>query len=383
MTFMTERERGFARALSRVNVANPFLPDRRDAERDALGADFVATGQAWHEYSFNVPALNDRAQPLGDHLRARLARGLTPRGEETQLYEDLALYVVFYRHAPALEQLITDPSKTTQPISAYGRFAKDVAHYLPAMREDDFAHLWALFFQIRRAFHFTFEYILGTSAPAARLRAAAWQSIFTHDLRRYRRALHRHMADVTTLITGRSGTGKELVARAIGLSRYVPFDGVRHVFREDFATSFFPLHLSALPTTLVESELFGHHRGAFTGATQDRRGWLEVCPAAGTVFLDEIGEIDPAVQVKLLRVIQERTFHRLGETRARRFEGKLIAATNRDLPAEIAAGRFREDLYYRLCADVIVTPSLEEQLREAPGDSRSDVAQAGRTHRRS
>ena len=112
-------------------------------------------------------------------------------------------------------------------------------------------------------------------------------------------------------------------------------------------------------------------RGAFTGAVQDRIGWLEECPAGGTVFLDEIGELDPAIQVKLLRVFHARTFQRLGETRERRFEGKIMAATNRDLAREIEAGRFREDFYYRLCADSIVTPSLAEQLADAPGELRN------------
>src|SRR5690606_29799135 len=127
----------------------------------------------------------------------------------------------------------------------------------------------------------------------------------------------------------------ELVARAIGLSRFIPFDPKTQRFAEDFAGSFFPLNLSALSATLVESELFGHCRGAFTGALQDRAGWLEVCPHYGTVFLDEIGEVDPQVQVKLLRVLQERTFNRIGETDARRFSGKIIAATNRDLATEM------------------------------------------------
>jgi transcriptional regulator with GAF, ATPase, and Fis domain len=114
--------------------------------------------------------------------------------------------------------------------------------------------------------------------------------------------------------------------------------------------------------TLIESELFGHKKGAFTGAAADRMGHLEGRSASETIFLDEIGELDPEVQVKLLRVLQERTFHRLGDIEARTFGGKVVAATHRDLPQEMAAGRFREDLYYRLCSDIIRTPSLQEQV---------------------
>jgi transcriptional regulator with GAF, ATPase, and Fis domain len=114
--------------------------------------------------------------------------------------------------------------------------------------------------------------------------------------------------------------------------------------------------------TRVESELFGHKRGAFTGAGEDRAGHLEGKWPSDTVFLDEIGELDGEVQAKLLRVLQSRKFHRLGDTQPREFGGKVVAATNRDLSEEMAAGRFRADLYYRLCADVIYTPSLREQL---------------------
>ena len=165
-----------------------------------------------------------------------------------------------------------------------------------------------------------------------------------------------------------SGTGKELVARAIGASRYIPFDSKTHRFAIDPRRTFFPLNLSALPNTLVESELFGHRRGAFTGALADRKGWLEVCPRLGTVFLDEIGELEPAIQVKLLRTLESREFQPLGETKSLRFEGKIVAATNCDLAAEMHSGGFRPDFYYRICSDLIATPSLEEQLRDRPSD---------------
>jgi transcriptional regulator with PAS, ATPase and Fis domain len=117
---------------------------------------------------------------------------------------------------------------------------------------------------------------------------------------------------------------------------------------------------------LVESELFGHRRGAFTGAIADRKGWLEMCPPAGAVFLDELGDLDPSIQVKLLRVIETRTFHPVGDSAGRQFRGKLIAATHRDLAAGIREGRFREDLYFRLCSDQIATPPLAEQLADSP-----------------
>jgi DNA-binding NtrC family response regulator len=220
----------------------------------------------------------------------------------------------------------------------------------------------ACFFQIRRAFHHIDTCFIGESPAAVGLRAEVWCSIFTHDMERYQRVLYNRMDDVVTLITGPSGSGKELVARAIGLSRFIPFDPEKLKFAEDFLQTFIPVNLSALAPTIIESELFGHRKGAFTGALQDRKGYLESCGRYGTVFLDEMGETNPEIQVKLLRVIQNRVFQPLGETHSQPFKGKLMAATHRDLSYEMKQGRFREDLYYRLCADRIKTPSLTDLL---------------------
>src|SRR6185295_18992997 len=172
-------------------------------------------------------------------------------------------------------------------------------------------HAFAVLVQLHRAFLSIYEFIIGGSMPIARLRAAVCQSIFSHDMRRYGRVLYRCIGDVPTLILGPSGSGKELVARAIGHSRHVPFDGQSESFSEEL-DDFHPLNLSALAPTLIESELFGHRRGAFSGAVGERSGWLEVCGPSGTVFLDEIGELEGSLQVKLLRVLQSRAFQRVG-----------------------------------------------------------------------
>lgn len=205
---------------------------------------------------------------------------------------------------------------------------------------------------------------------AAQLRAAIWQSIFTHDMRSYLRSLYRYMGDVTTLITGPSGTGKELVAQSIAYSRFVEFDPQTRKFVANYTDSFVGLNLSAITPSLIESELFGYAKGAFTDAKTDRQGYLDEskCPQWGTLLLDEIGELDALIQVKLLRVLQSREYQRIGDSKTRKFVGKVIAATNRDLAAEMEAGRFREDFYYRLCADRIETPSLRAQLQESPDD---------------
>jgi hypothetical protein len=373
MAFLHAEERAVARALTDLSLCNPFLPERVALERQVLGRDFADIGDVWHarpgpnHANPNVVSLAERATALADTLRGRLAKG-AKLGADTALYDAVVLYALYDRTRPELSRLIQGSAPSTGRIAVFDTLVKDLQHYLAftdGPRRDP-ALVLALFFQVRRAFHFTHEYILGASAPAARLRAAVWQAIFTRDMGRYWRALHQRMQDVTTLIVGPSGTGKELVAQAIGRSRFIPFDPATQRFAQDFRQDFYPLNVSALPGPLVESELFGHKRGAFTGAVGDRRGWLELCPPLGTVFLDEVAEITPDIQVKLLRVLQARTFHRVGETGVRHFRGKLVAATNRDLAANMQAGRVRPDFYYRLCADVIETPTLAEQLRDAP-----------------
>ena len=379
MDVLSGRERETVEAISRLAVCNPFTPERLRLERQVLGEAFTPFDVVWHAQTEadgvnpNVPGIAAQALELAEGMRARLvsakasSKPKAASSVELELYRDLVFYLLYSRYELRLfEGIYSRPAS----FGFYRDFLSDLERYLDlpvfgANRVDP-EHVFACFFQIRRAFHFTFRSIVGGSMPAAQLRERVWQSIFTCDLRRYQRALYRSMGDITTLVTGPSGTGKELVARAIGHSRYIPFDARGLRFREDWDESFYPLNLSALSPTLLESELFGHRRGAFTGAVADRIGWFEVCPPLGTVFLDEIGEIEPAIQVKLLRVLETRAFQRLGETRSRRFQGKVVAATNRDLAREMREGRFRDDLYYRLCSDILVTPSLRERIAAAP-----------------
>jgi len=378
VALLSPAERLLLRTISDLAYCNPFLPERVALERAALGSEFVEGEPVWSvevedpdRPRTNVWKIIALLEPLVERLRQRLCDGgAAASASDLGLYQDAVLHLIYHRSFPHFVETIFGAGKPRR-LSYYAQFLADWERHfqiggLTLPTTHDPRHIFACFYQIARAFHNIFLYIIGSSLSAARLRASVWHSIFTHDLRRYWRGIYAHMGDFPTLIMGPSGTGKELVARAIALSRYVPFDATKLMFEHDPQQTFHPINVAALPATLMESELFGHRRGAFTGALEDRKGWLEVCPSFGSVFLDELGDLELALQVKLLRVIETRTFHPVGGTASRQFQGKLIAATNRHLATDMQQGRFREDLYYRLCSDVIITPTLCEQLRESP-----------------
>src|SRR3954451_13783311 len=169
----------------------------------------------------------------------------------------------------------------------------------------------------------------------------------------YKTAARVAATDATVLVVGESGTGKELVARAI------------HSSSPRAAGAFIAVDCGAIAEGVLESELFGHARGSFTGATGARRGLFEEA-SGGTLFLDEIGDIGPRIQGQLLRVLQEGEIRRVGESTAVSVDARVVAATNKDLAAEVKTGRFREDLFYRLNVVTIRLPSLRERLEDVP-----------------
>jgi Nif-specific regulatory protein len=222
-------------------------------------------------------------------------------------------------------------------IQFYGIVASSIAQAVKIQRlvEDDKRRLVAENTQLRQELRerYDFSSIIGSSGPVRQM---------------YEQMAQVASTNTTVLIRGESGTGKELIAHAV------------HYNSPRANKPFVKVSCAALPDSLIESELFGYEKGAFTGAEQRKKGRFELADG-GTLFLDEIGDINLATQVKLLRVLQEREFERLGSTDSIKVNVRLIAATNKDMERAIAAGTFREDLYYRLNVFTIFVPPLRER----------------------
>ncbi|HEU4403677.1 MAG TPA: sigma 54-interacting transcriptional regulator [Polyangiaceae bacterium] len=344
-------------AASLAAAANPF-----GEERPRL--DAAIGGGRGDEASFEA-GLGRLEGVLDRALAGGGLEGLAGRARATA--ERALLFATFHRFAPAMDALIERQRAAGEaPVAA--PFARELlarlgARGVPAPR----AERWlVLFFQMRRAWVFLARDLAGRGPSMQALRASLWNAVFTRDVVRYESSLWDRLEDFSTLLLGETGTGKGAAAAALGRSGLIAFDPKRGAFAPSFLGTFVPVSLAELTETLLESELFGHAKGAFTGAVAAREGLFARTRRHGAIFLDEIGELSPRVQVKLLRVLQERSFVPVGGGAARRFEGRVIAATHRPLAALRREGHFRDDLYYRLCTEAIVVPPLRARLAEDP-----------------
>jgi DNA-binding NtrC family response regulator len=354
---LSGEDRAFFTRVSEAAFANPFGEARAELDR-SLAQD--AASRRSKSFADALRAVEQRLAGLGPFDLARL------EGADRRLLEDAALFDVFHRAVDRLDALI-DMQRAAGDRSVRVPFAGEVQQSLEArgFAAREASRYFALFYQLRRAYLFIDESLPGTSTAMRRFREHLWQNLFTHDPRLYGRTLWRRMEDFSTFLVGETGTGKGTAAAAIGRAAFIPFDDKTETFAASFEKGFVSINLSQFPETLLESELFGHTRGAFTGAATAHDGVFSRCSAHGAIFLDEIGEASAPVQVKLLRVLQERTFSPVGGHEVLRFKGRVVAATNRSLP-ELRERSLRDDFYYRLCSDVILVPPLRERLAEDP-----------------
>jgi hypothetical protein len=351
--------------VSRLYVVTPFDREWDDLLEDALRSGLlgdVERGLVGGPLGTAKDCLSRPLASLLEEVGRRLRAGVAPTAEEIEPYRGLAIYGLWDRFGDQLQQLVDDNGVD---VSFYDDFLRAYRALFEQPRlagvvVPEPAHLLAIFYQARRACWFIATQIAGRSDAARRSRATIWRAIFGSDVRIYAGHLHRCVDEFPVLITGETGTGKDLAAKCLGWSRYIPFDPAARRFAAKYAEDFHVRSLVEVPADLLESTLFGHKKGSFTGAHEDRAGCLGLARANGMLFLDEIGEIPLPVQAKLLRPFQNREYVPLGETRPRSIHGRLVFATHRNLEAMIERGEFRADLYERMNGFRIHMPSLRE-----------------------
>jgi len=359
---LTPAERDFFKNVAQAAFSNPFSQTRTDLDRKIAGSDAT---MAWDEtVELAISRIAGRLTQLRDGKRDDLSRY---GNEDRELLRTAFLFDIYHRYRQTfddfiLKQLAAGDSPIAVP------FARELLELIGqlGLDEGESRRYLGIFYQIRRAFYFIETALTGLSPAMQALRLQLWNNIFTCNINWYEQHLWDRMEDFSTLLLGETGTGKGAAAAAIGRSGFIPFDARKGCFAESFTRNFIAINLSQYPESLLESELFGHKKGAFTGAIENHEGIFSRCSPHGSIFLDEIGDVSVPVQIKLLQVIQERTFTPVGSHERQRFQGRVIAATNRPLDDLRRAGQFRDDFYYRLCSDIIVVAPLRQRIQEEP-----------------
>jgi transcriptional regulator with AAA-type ATPase domain len=360
---LSSEERGFFTLVAEAAFANPFSWERNELDRQIAGI------------SGPEPPREEMIKLVTIRVAEQLKRLEKTGRSDVRLYDgrdrDVVgmafLFNVYHRYRPDFDNFVLEQLHAGDTPSRVS-FAKEALAMLHrfGFTEEEARKYFAIFYQIRRAFYFIESSLAGVSPSMHTLRLNLWNNVFTCNIGLFDTHLWTRMEDFSTLLLGETGTGKGAAAAAIGRSCFIPFDMARGCFTESFTRNFIPLNLSLYQETLIESELFGHRKGAFTGAVDYHEGAFSHCTPHGSIFLDEIGDLSIPVQIKLLQVLQERTFSPVGSHDRLRFHGRVIAATNRPLDSMRRQGQFRNDFYYRLCSDIITVPPLRQRVREEP-----------------
>lgn len=361
---LTNEEREFFTLVREAAVANPFgelrpALDLKIASEDAQSSKARQIDKTLRAVKEQILALEKTGK---NNLNAF-------SGPDRELLELVFLFDFFYQFRKKFDDHIKAQIKADEKIIKLA-FAGEAIAFLQSRGFDPpgVTRSIEIGYQIRRAFYFIRRNLIGRSPAMKKLRFDLWNNIFTHNINLYDMYLRDRMEDFSTLLLGETGTGKGTVAAAIGRSGHIPFNLKKRHFEESFTKNFVSINLSQFSENLIESELFGHKKGAFTGAVENHKGVFEACGLHGSILLDEIGEISNSIQIKLLQVLQERFFYPVGSHKKVRFHGRVIAATNRPIDELRTQGIFRDDFYYRLCSDVIIIPPLRIRIRETPGE---------------
>ncbi len=361
---LSDKEKAFFSLVSQAIRANPFSEERAAIDMEIAG---LYPDTPYHDrIEAVINEVRKRINRLESNNRANVNH--YPEKDKTILH-NAVLFDFFHLFLERFDAHIEAQVKAGDTPVRVDFADEGLDHLLKkGFARDEAVRYFSLAFQVRRAFYFIDRGLKGDSTGMINLKKGLWNNVFTNSLDIYNQYLWNRMEDFSTLILGETGTGKGAVAAAIGRSGFIPFDTGKKTFQESFARSFVSINLSQFPEALIESELFGHQKGAFTGAVNDHKGVLAQSSPWGAIFLDEIGEVSIPVQIKLLKVLEERIFFPVGSHTSHRFEGRIIAATNRPIEEITEKAILRQDFFYRLCSDIIVVPPLRQRIKEDPAE---------------
>ena len=355
---LNREDRNFFSLVVKSIYLNPFRDERQEV--------LFQISPRWYQDRTIAPGLNNR---IGRLERKGLSKIQHFKEEDAQLMRHAYLNQEYIRFFPDFEKSVQSQTQRRDTVVNVPFADKLITRLLSrGFSEKESIRYFALFYQIMRAFYFISLALVGDSPSMKHLRLTLWNNVFTYDLGLYDQHLWNRMEDFSTLLLGETGTGKGSAAASIGRSGFIPFDRKKGRFTHNFMETFITINLSQYPESLIESELFGHRKGAFTGAVENHKGLFERCSPHGALFLDEIGDIAIPIQIKLLQVLQERTFSPVGSHSLKRFEGRVIAATNRPIEDLRKKGNFRDDFFYRLSSDIITVPTLRQRIEESPSE---------------
>jgi DNA-binding NtrC family response regulator len=352
----------FFEDVSSAAFANPFGKQRENLDLRIGGSSAeIAAG----------PALKAALARIGEKIDGISGGGFPGRheGRRREILRSVILFHVFHKYIDRFDDHIKAQERkggAPHPVDFAGEALRDLMSF--GFGEAEALKLFAFFFQLRRGFYFIRNGLTGSSPSMAELRMHLWNAVFTSDMKWFEERFWLKMEEFSLLLVGETGTGKGAAASAIGKSGFIAFDPAKNAFSESFSRNFVAINLSQYSESLIESELFGHKKGAFTGAIEEHEGLFSRCVPHGTIFLDEIGDVGVSVQKKLLHVLQDRVFFPVGSHSPKNFRGRVVAATNQPIIKLLREGKFREDLYYRISSDVITMPPLRHRLKEDPGE---------------
>lgn len=356
--------RDFCQAVAEFAFCNPFSDRWTELYQQILGDGWDQKDpQLLHKLVARVEQQMDQLRQ-GGSLDYRAYSG-----SDTETIRMMLLFASFHALRDDLDAHIASQKRAGTSALHFKQGDKAMRFLVQSgFSEEEAAWYVAVFYQIRRAYHFITSQLIGNAPCMNELKRRLWNNIFTNDILHYEICMWDRMEDFSILLVGETGTGKGSAASILGRSCFIPYLQEKQKFVAGFHDKFIATNLSQYSPTLLESELFGHRKGAFTGALSDYDGLFARCSEFGAVFLDEIGDVSPHIQIKLLRLLQEREFSPVGGRNVLRFRGRVIAAAHASIDQHVRDGSFRSDFYYRLCSDRVAIPTLRERIAESESE---------------